>query len=152
MKHHRILLIAIGLLIAAQVSVSQEKKFGLGLMFGEPTGLSAKYWNSASTAFDFGLGFGLAGGENDFHMHADYVWHSFSAIGSTERFPVYYGLGGSVGGGHGSTLAARGVLGIAWMSRESPIDIFLEFVPAWQLAPSMDIILQGGVGIRYFFQ
>jgi hypothetical protein len=152
MKHHRIIILGFGLLIAASASQSQERKFGVGLMVGEPTGVSAKYWNSAATAFDFGLGFGLAAGEHDFHFHVDHVWHSFNAIRSTERFPLYYGVGGSVGGGHGSTLAARGVIGLAWIARNTPIDVFIEFVPSLQLAPSAKFIMQGGAGIRYFFE
>ena len=34
------------------------RNFGIGLVVGEPTGLTAKYWTSQTTAFDLGLGWG----------------------------------------------------------------------------------------------
>ncbi len=153
MHHFRVTFIAFCLLIAAQASIGQERKFGIGFIFGEPSGASAKYWTSSSTAFDFAIGWGsiLGGGDSRGHFHMDYLWHSFDAISSSERFPVYYGVGGRVNTGGGSSFGARGVIGIAWMSRDTPIDIFVEFVPTLELAPSTDFVLEGGLGIRYFF-
>jgi hypothetical protein len=35
---------------------AQGRNFGLGLVLGDPTGFTAKYWTSSTTALDFGLG------------------------------------------------------------------------------------------------
>ncbi len=44
--------------------------FGIGFVVGEPTALDAKYWTSASTALDFGLGWGF--GYNSYYADRCY--------------------------------------------------------------------------------
>jgi hypothetical protein len=152
------------LLIMASKPVSaQDHGFGLGLILGEPTGLSAKYWTSNNNAFDFGLGFAFGGdritnhdnyyGSSRVHFHMDYLWHSFNAIRSSERFPLYYGIGArfNSGGGYDGSFGIRGVFGIAWFPHSTPIDIFAELVPVFQLTPSAGLGIDAGLGIRYFF-
>jgi hypothetical protein len=152
------------ILTAAPVS-GQDNGFGLGLILGEPTGLSAKLWTSNTNAFDFGLGLSVGGDRisnrnhiyNDngrIHFHMDYLWHAFNAISSTERFPLYYGLGArfNSGGGYDESIGIRGVFGIAWFPHSTPIDVFLELVPVLQLTSSTGFGIDAGVGVRYFFQ
>jgi len=138
---------------------AQERRFGLGIILGEPTGISAKLWTSNRTALDFGLGWSLGGdriskydgyytGESRVHFHMDYLWHSFDAIRSSERFPLYYGVGGRINTGAGYKSS---VLGILWLPRRTPIDVFFELVPALQLAPSTGFGIDAGLGVRYFF-
>ena len=170
MKRFYLTAIAVCLLLGAQESIAQQREygvgnnFGLGLIIGEPTGVSAKLWTSSSTAFDFGLGWSMGGdrigrydgfydGGSRVHFHMDYLWHSFEAIRSTERFPLYYGIGGRLnsGAGYRSSAAVRGVFGIAWLPRETLIDVFLEIVPSLQLSPSSGFGMDAGIGARYFF-
>ena len=42
----------------------------LGVILGEPTGLSAKYWMSQETALDFGAAWSFKG-DGQFHLHVD---------------------------------------------------------------------------------
>lgn len=134
---------------------TQDKGLGLGVIVGDPTGLSMKLWTSQQNALQFALAWQtrdpFLGTRVSFS--GDYVWHSFDAIHSTQRFPVFYGVGGVLasGGGAESALGIRGVLGIAWMSREAPIDIFIQVVPVLVLTPSTDLELGAGLGIRFFF-
>ncbi len=143
---------------------AQSRNFGLGLIIGEPTGVSAKLWTSPSTAFDFGLGWSLGGdrissyngsydGGSRLHLHADYLWHSFNAIQSSERFPLYYGLGAhlNTGAGYNTAFAVRGVIGLEYLPRSTPIDVFVELVPALQLTTPSGLGLDAGIGARYFF-
>jgi len=164
MKHLYLTVIALCLFFAVQVSYAQERSFGLGVIIGEPTGLSAKLWTSPTTAFDFGLGWSVGGdrignykgsydGGSRVHFHMDYLWHSFESIHSSERFPLYYGFGGRVnsGAGYDASAAVRGVFGIAWMPHATPIDVFLELVPSLQLTSSTGFAIDAGLGARYFF-
>ncbi|MHB8336775.1 MAG: hypothetical protein ACYDEE_05100 [Ignavibacteriaceae bacterium] len=156
MKHYFRLVIALFLLIAVNKTIAQERPFGLGVMFGEPTGISAKLWTSNNNAFDFGLGWSSFNNENDsrnsVNLHMDYLWHSFNVISSTERFPLYYGFGGRfTSGGNESSFAIRGVFGIAWLPRNTPIDIFFELAPTFELTPSSGFTIDPALGIRYFF-
>jgi hypothetical protein len=165
MKKHILLAMVFGMLIILVKPVSaQDHGFGLGFVLGEPTGLSAKLWTSRTNAFDFGLGVSVGGdrisnndyyynGEGRLHFHMDYLWHSFDAISSSERFPLYYGIGGryNSGGGYDGSFGVRGVFGIAWLPHATPIDIFLELVPVFQLTPGTGFGIDAGLGIRYFF-
>jgi hypothetical protein len=164
MKRSCVIIIVLCSILAAQGSVAQDRGFGLGLIVGEPTGLSAKLWTSQVNAFDFGLGWSVGGdriakheesydGSTRIHFHMDYLWHSFEAIHSSERFPLYYGVGGRInsGGGYETSVAIRGVFGIEWMPHNTPIDVFLELVPSLQLTSSTGFGMDAGLGARYFF-
>jgi hypothetical protein len=154
-----VLLIIIG--INSKVS-AQSRKFGLGVIVGEPTGLSAKLWLSHTNALAFGLGWSVEGYRiNGFdkeydnvtrtHIHVDYLWHSYSAINS--QFPLFYGIGGRINTGpqYSGTFAVRCVLGIEWLPRDTPIDVFIEVVPSLQLVNSTGFGIDAGIGARYFF-
>ena len=164
MKYSCYVLMALCLFLAVQGSVAQNRSFGLGVIIGEPTGISAKLWTSPDNAFDFGLGWSVGGdrvgryngyydGGSRVHFHMDYLWHSFDAIRSSERFPLYYGIGGHInsGAGYDASVAVRGVLGIAWMPHNAPIDVFLELVPSLQLTSTTGFGIDAGFGARYFF-
>jgi len=165
MKNILLSSLALFIVIAlAKPVAAQDHGFGLGIVLGEPTGLSAKLWTSRINAFDFGLGVGLGGDRIKYkgvydnsgrvHFHMDYLWHSFNAISSTERFPLYYGFGGrfNTGGGYDGSFGVRGVVGIAWLPRSTPIDVFFELVPVFQVTPLTGLGIDAGLGIRYFFQ
>jgi hypothetical protein len=62
MKYTYCVLIALSACLAHQETVAQDRAFGLGVMIGEPTGVSAKLWTSAANAFDFGLGWSIRTG------------------------------------------------------------------------------------------
>ena len=156
MKHIFLAAIAMCMIFFVQTSYAQDRPFGFGVMVGEPTGFSAKLWTSNSNAFDFGLGWSIIGKGNDsgsgINIHADYLWHAWNAVNSTEQLPLYYGIGGRFrGGGNEGSFAVRGVLGIAWMPRQTTIDIFLEAAPSIELTPSTGLAVDAAVGVRYYF-
>ena len=164
MNYLRYVFFALCVFLAVHGSVAQDRGFGLGVILGEPTGLSAKLWTSPINAFDFGLGWSVGGdrlgnynghydGRGRMHFHMDYLWHAFHAIESSERFPLYYGIGGRIntGAGYDGSLAIRGVFGIEWMPHNTPVDVFLELVPSLQLTSSTGFGMDAGLGARYFF-
>lgn len=145
-------------------SFSANKTFGLGFMFGAPTGLSGKYYLSADTALDFGLG--LIGGYGDrdgVHLHMDFLWHP-AVLATTDPFvlPIYFGVGGRLWDydhdrndfDDDTALGVRVPLGIAMDFNNVPLDIFFE------LAFVLDFLVDHGdlhagfnssLGIRYYF-
>jgi len=156
MKLFKTVLILSVLLLGVQISNAQGKGFGLGIMVGEPTGLSAKLWTGGSNAFDFGLGWSVINSHDDsktnLHFHMDYLWHAWNAINSAERFPIYYGIGGRFNShDDDGSLAIRGVLGIAWMPHNNPFDIFLEVAPSLELTPSSGFGIDAALGARFYF-
>ena len=165
MKKYLLLgVVMVMVMIIVKPVAAQDHGFGMGIILGEPSGLSAKLWTSNKNAFDFGLGFSVGGDRINYkgnydngsriHFHMDYLWHSFDAISSTERFPLYYGIGGryNSGGGYDGSLGIRGVFGIAWFPHSTPIDVFFELVPVLQLTNSTGFGMDAGLGVRYFFE
>ncbi|MBT8387347.1 MAG: hypothetical protein KJO12_08030, partial [Ignavibacteria bacterium] len=76
MKQYLIYLLLV-IIISASFIQSQDKDFGLGIILGEPTGVSFKYWTSSNTAFDGAVAWSFVNG-GAFHVHADYILHSFN--------------------------------------------------------------------------
>ena len=143
--------------------VAADHGFGIGVILGEPTGVSAKYWLGERSALDFAFGLSVGGdrlnhdGDNDFsrvHLHADYLYHFYDVIRtSSNRVPLYFGAGPRVNfaGGYGASFGVRGVAGIDCMFENVPIDIFAEVAPVFQVGYNVGLGLEGGIGVRYFF-
>src|SRR5262245_29492557 len=104
---------------------SQDKGFGLGAIFGEPTGVSAKLWTSQQNAFDAGVAWGF-GHNGSLHIHADYLWHFNDAIKSSERFVPYIGIGARIATTSDAIIGARIPLGLVWWPHGAPLDVFVE--------------------------
>jgi hypothetical protein len=164
LKHTCYAVIALCLFLSVRGAIAQDRGFGIGIILGEPTGISAKLWTSPVNAFDFGLGWSIGGdrigkykgnydGGSRVHFHMDYLWHSFEATHLSQQFPLYYGFGGrfNSGAGYDASVAVRGVFGVAWLPHNTPIDVFLELVPSLQLTSTTGFGLDAGIGARYFF-
>lgn len=147
--------------------------FGLGVMLGEPTGLSAKYWLSNAGAIDFGLTYAFGA---YFALLADYLWHfpqAFASSGSHgSEFVPYIGVGAILffnsqdhyaydqfgnrvvyyHGYGGSSLGAglRVPLGLEFLPRKAPLGVFAELVPGVGVVPGMFGFFQGDIGIRFY--
>ena len=130
---------------------AQSKNIGLGLIIGEPTGISFKYCTGSTTAFDAALAWSFVD-EGAFHIHADYIFHNFTLITVPEgKLPFYYGIGARLKTSHDSRLGVRVPLGLAYLFQNAPVDIFLEIVPILDLTPKTDFSINAAIGARYFF-
>lgn len=140
------------LITFSQINLNaQQKNFGLGIILGEPTGISGKLWTSGENAFDFAAAWSFKG-DGHLLLQADYVWHIFRLISvPSGRLPFYVGVGGRVVFANDATIGVRVPLGLDYMFSNAPVDIFLELVPILDLAPSTDFDFGGGIGVRYWF-
>ena len=150
----RTILNAITLIILLSgYSTPQDRGFGLGVIAGEPTGVSAKHWVSSVTAIDAALAWSFVD-QGALHIHADYVFHNFNLITleTTGNWPVYYGIGARLKFGEDDTkLAVRISIGVAYLFGDAPVDIFLEVVPMLELIPKTKFQFNAALGARYFF-
>lgn len=131
---------------------AQGNGFGVGIIAGEPTGISGKLWLGGSNALDMAVAWSFKGDGNVL-LQADYVWHSFNLIVvSSGKLPLYFGIGGRVIFQKNDTnLGIRVPVGLDYMFSDAPVDIFLEAVPILDLTPSTDLDFGGGIGVRYWF-
>ena len=139
------------IVILSSSSFSQDKKMGAGIILGEPTGVSLKYWLTEKTALDAGFAWSFVD-ENAFQIQADYLIHNFNLIKVSEgKLPFYFGIGGRLKFSHDVILGVRVPLGLAYIFAHQPIDVFLEIVPILDLLPQTDFTISAAVGGRYYF-
>ena len=139
------------LLLAPGASLAQGS-FGLGIIAGEPTGLSAKIWWSQRSAIDLAAAWSFQD-ETALHLHGDYVAHFFDLIPvSKGSLPLYAGVGGRVKfGEHDEFVGIRVPVGLAYLFEGVPVDAFVEIVPILELTPETELRLNAAIGARYFF-
>jgi hypothetical protein len=130
---------------------AQDKGFGLGLIFGEPTGLSAKLWTSERTALDAAVAWSFSG-VGWLHVQSDFLFHNYDLIDvSSGKLPLYYGVGAFLAFSSDLGLGARVPVGLAYQFEDAPVDIFFEIAPGIALLPDIDFYIGGGIGARYYF-
>ncbi len=151
MKKKAILAILILMFALSLPGRAQEKKFGLGIILGEPTGIIAKYWTGKTTAFDFAGSWSFEG-EDSLHLHADYLFHSFNLFKVDRgKLPVYYGIGARLSLQDRTRFGIRIPLGLSYMFDKAPIDIFVEIGPVMDVIPATELNVFGFIGFRYYF-
>jgi len=145
-------LIILVIIFVLNSNYAQQKGFGLGIIIGEPTGLSAKFWTSSETAIDLGLGYSFTSSNSIIDFYGDYVFHNKNMLKAEETFVVYYGPGASLKiRENNSRLGVRGVIGILWFPSGINIDLFIEAAPILDIIPETKFDFAGGVGGRYYF-
>ncbi len=135
-----------------------RKNLGFGIILGEPTGVTVKYWTDFDNAFVFGLGSSYFGSPR---LDADYLWH-FNAFNS-DMANLYAGPGLALGFGEGhgfwdktfransgTALGIRGVFGVDVLPRRTPLEIFGEIGVLVGLTPDFGSGIDGAIGIRFY--
>jgi hypothetical protein len=145
---------AICALCTTDAGAGVKDGFGLGVIVGEPTGLSVKKWTDDTHAVDAALAFSLTNG-NAFQFHADYLIHDTS--GSIPELkgnlPWYYGIGGRIKADNGDTrVGVRVPVGVSYMFADAPLDFFAEVAPVVDIAPYVSLRFNGALGLRYYFK
>jgi hypothetical protein len=141
----------------------ESKNFGFGLILGDPTGLTLKFWTQRNNAFVIDVGASYFGSPR---IGVDYLWH-FDAFRSNIA-KLYAGFGGVIGIGqsngfyytkhngfyyrsdNGLGLGVRGVFGVNVIPRSSPLELFFEVGLLVGLSPSFGSAGDVGLGIRYY--
>ncbi|MEX1213353.1 MAG: hypothetical protein WEA36_10955 [Balneolaceae bacterium] len=120
----------------------------LGIIVGEPTGISAKFWTGNNTAFDLGLAWSFSG-QGSMHIHSSYLIHK--TIENNPDLALYYGIGARLLMESDPKVGARVPLGLQYLIPDSRLSLFFELAPMLNLIPETDFDVNGGLGLRYFF-
>lgn len=133
-----------------------SKKNGIGLIAGEPTGITYKHWLSDTRAFDVSLAWSVYSDDN-VSINTDYLLHTPNGVNidtksDTFALPFYYGIGTRLRlGDDDAQFGIRIPLGLAFYLKNQPIELFGEIVPLVDIAPDTEFDLNGGVGARFYF-
>jgi hypothetical protein len=160
------LLLALMFFLILNVATASSN-VGAGIILGSPTGLTAKTWKDNHVAYDAGLAFSVS---DYILVYGDYLFHYPGSIKQgnvfiSELIP-YIGFGGvfvitnrdranndkfygKKSGSFGAGI--RVPLGLEWKPGKPPLGVFGEIVPGISVAPATDILIMGGIGIRYYF-
>lgn len=167
------LLLAFGLTViivtAIQSSSAQGpkgKEFGFGIILGDPLGLTGKYWVSNENAMVFDFGASYFGSPR---IQFDYLWHL--DVFRSQIVKLYAGPGLGLGFGRpgysvwyvdnrgrerwyyrddGLGVAVRVIVGVNFIPRATPLEIFLELGPNIGVIPGFGAALDAAVGIRFY--
>ncbi len=144
----------------SRAHADEKGVFGAGLIVGEPTGLSLKYYLSDDTAIDAAIGGAFIG--RGVQVHADHLWHPW-ILENKPSFvlPAYAGVGARMlfrNGGGGDEdhirIGARFVAGVLFEFREVPLDVFVEVAGVTDYRTKGDafgVDINLGAGVRYYF-
>jgi len=165
------LMLFISLAVSPPEAEAQSRNggdFGIGIMVGEPTGITPKLWLSNNNALAAGVAWsyrGSSGSRSRMHLHLDYQIHNFDLI-NVERgtMSFYYGFGGRFlirddryhrhhdnHRRYDDRFGIRVPLGLNYLFANDPIELFMEVAPILDLVPSTYFSVNGAIGIRYYF-
>ena len=127
---------------------------GLGIILGEPTGVSLGIGAGDRASFDAAIAWSLEGTDR-VHLHGDYLRWNPDAIEIDEaKIPAYYGVGVRVRLNEGSRddeIGVRFPLGLAWVFADGGLMTFLELAPILDLSPDTDFDINAALGLRFIF-
>ena len=82
------------------------------------------------------------------------VLHCYNADESLLKLAkrnFYYGIGGRLKATSDSRLGLRVPIGLNYIIKDNPLDLFVELVPMLDLVPATSFTINAAIGIRYFF-
>lgn len=164
-------LAAIPIASAQHESQYGQSDFGVGLMVGSPTGVTAKKYLAENHAFDGAFGFGYGG----YSIHADYLFEQRDFLGENDaRLGWFVGIGGQFqverdryhrGGYYGRRYdrddrdrrnrvhaGPRAPIGLELRFRSlPPLEMFAEIALGFEIVEYPGLTLNGGLGARWYF-
>ncbi len=141
-----IILIVAGMTVELAEAQNRPGDREAGVILGEPTGISAKFWRDGNSAYDLGLAWSFGRG-GKLHIHSNYLIHR--SLDPPDVY-FYYGLGARLLFRDDPEAAARVPAGIQYFIPDTRLTLFLEIAPMLNLIPETKFLLNGGLGMRIF--
>jgi len=144
------LILATVVLAAALAPVrasAQAGGTGLGVVLGEPTGITARFMR----------------GGNNFQVHGAWSFTDDAAlqlsgdylrsgrIDMEPMMPFYFGVGVLLKFASKSEVGIRVPVGLNYFFKGDPFEVFGELVPILQVIPKTEFDFNAAVGVRYYF-
>lgn len=155
------MLLAFSLALAAPPtavsSAGAPSGFGIGVVVGEPTALSAAYRSGGRSWIDAAVGWSFPREWMAFHADLLITPATLASPDLGElRFPLYVGVGPRVRVdfdeyGDRDSVGVRVPFGMAMYHTSVPVEGFLELVPGIGIIPETEPFFDIGLGVRYYF-
>jgi hypothetical protein len=132
---------------------SEEKPavFEAGVIIGEPSGLSAKYWLTRLLGVDAGIAWSFSE-DGKLDIFGDFLLHPYYIPIDQGDFPAYVGAGAAFRVGDGdSFLGVRFPVGVQFLWNTFPLSVFAEVAPIMEVIPDIGARVEGGAGLRFAF-
>jgi len=131
--------------------VLNERSMEIGLMFGEPTGASYKYYITDVNAIDAGAAVSFIPNAV-FQLSADFLRHyyHFANVGEG-RLPLVYGAGLAVQFREDTRFGIRIPVGLTYIMQNLPLALFIDLAPRFDIVPDTEVSINAAVGVRYRF-
>jgi len=131
---------------------SDHGPFGIGLIVGQPTGLTMEFELSEHTALDAAVGFDLFN-DRRFYAHLEFLYFLPTLVNADSlSLALYIGVGGFIVDHPDRVgLGVRAPLGLSLEFTAAPIEIFAEVALHLLLVPDVDADPGAALGIRYYF-
>jgi hypothetical protein len=127
--------------------------FSLGILFGEPAGLSAKVTWPDSMALDAALAWSFLSDNPGLYVHSNLLYHlNGFQMDNGAFFRPFVGIGGAINIESDFKIALRIPLGLSYYFTMLPLEVFIEAAPGLLLFPETSAYFAGGIGIRYRFK
>jgi hypothetical protein len=142
----------LGAVALAAPSSARAEGLGIGVFFGEPTGLDLKIDLQARSSLDIVLGATTFRDGRTNYGHLSYLYTLVAARGQSVVVPIRLGIGGAIFGNSDNIEGLVRVpfeLGLRF--RRTPIEIYGEITPVIVLTNDADFDVMGGIGIRFYF-
>ncbi|HPD19092.1 MAG TPA: hypothetical protein PLF61_05470 [Candidatus Goldiibacteriota bacterium] len=134
-----------------QYGYKGARGFGAGIVVGLASGLSLKSWIDKTSAIQIDANWNFDYGA--FGVGVAYLMHNFDLITGVQdsKFPVYFGIKGWGAFSEDVDIGIQIPIGIVWIPRTAPIDVFFQIEPGLTIIPSTHGAHNAGIGIRYYF-
>jgi hypothetical protein len=138
-------------------SFANAEDFAVGIVLGDPTGLSAKVKMDGAHSVDGALAYS-SGKHSGTHFHGDYLWDRARSW-QTDKGPLnmYYGLGGRLNSYNDDdrraqvSLGPRASIGLNFDIHNPNLELFGELAMILEVTPSIAADIDAGVGARIRF-
>jgi len=145
MRTRRFVMLVVFVVLAAAVGFAQTS---VGIILGEPTGLSGKQWIGEGASLDLAVAWSFVP-EGAFYLHVDYQQHFDDLDIDVGTLLWFAGIGPRIYIGNDVGLGLRIPVGLVYDIDDVPLEVFLELAPGLNLFPGTVFNFGGGIGVRY---
>jgi hypothetical protein len=127
----------------------------LGLVLGNPNGISARHWLSEEHSIEGAAGWAVS--RSRFQVNGNFLWNQPGAVSiGDQAFDLFYGAGVSLRTKSGSAnnevvFGPRVPIGLSHDFANPDIEVFAEAALNIGIIPSSDLYLDANLGVRFYF-